>query len=295
MKDNIPNQGFNIMIRIPSLDEDRITHRWQRGTIRQTRDAKTGSSNSKEADIWLDHLKIMTTVVLGPDNCGDGSEEGKCWFRVVNKKAFAAAAQKAFTKDENTLMVKYCLTKGKALDDGHCYRRALLTIIFGIDSDTPERLQQFQNIIAAALDEYAEDLDKFVGDYKEPGVSFEHYCRRRANTLRQCNSKAECKEDEWGGGENGCDNLVIARLFQTRVVLTTPGQAEVTVYNGIGEFKVTEVLLSKFEYLPGDLVLSWVCHGTHFIPYLWRGSLCFLLYVESNFKSEIYFPIKRVY
>ena len=75
------------------------------------------------------------------------------------------------------MMERNCLQKWKATADGHCYRRSLLTIIFGIGSDTPEKLQQFQYIIAAALVEYASDLDKFVAHQLHITAGpFKDYC-----------------------------------------------------------------------------------------------------------------------
>jgi hypothetical protein len=207
---------------------------------------------------------------LGSENCGDGSDNGKIWFRVVNRAQAAAVRCAIFAREEKAMMEKNFLTQQQVSGDGHCHRRALLTNIFGKGSDTPTRLRQIQELLATCLENCADELDAMVFKYAHQ-AGFGDYCRSRANLLRQIDSNVSCSSNEWGGGDYGCDNFVMAKVLGNRVAIITENISEVSIYNG--NFVLTSEALSAFQRRPGDCLLKWVSNGTHFTPYVVQGDI----------------------
>ncbi len=92
--------------------------------------------------------------------------------------------------------------------------------------------------------------------------NFGAYCLARAKLLRSIESTKDCSRDEWGGGEHGCYNFVLARALNGRVVISTPGQPTLHVCNA--NFDLTDEPIAHFILRPGDIAMSHVCNGIHF-------------------------------
>jgi hypothetical protein len=212
-------------------------------------------------------------VTLGPCNCGDGSEEGKIWFRIVDKASFASEKQRIFQRDEKAMLARNHCVKGEVRGDGNCHRRCIASILFGKGADTSEKIKQVQYVIAAGLEKYSDDLAamalKFAAD-----DNFGAYCLARAKLLRSIDSTKDCSRDEWGGGEHGCDNFVLARALNGRVVISTPGQPTLHVYNA--NFDLTDEPIAHFILRPGDIPMSHVWNGIHFEPYIRQSNFLLL-------------------
>ena len=72
-------------------------------------------------------------MTIGSLNCGDGSEEGKIWFRIVDKATVESVNQQAFVRDEMSFLARNQCQRQEVLQDGHALQvlqqRNLLLIV----------------------------------------------------------------------------------------------------------------------------------------------------------------------
>jgi len=273
LDDKVPAVGFIIMLRTANVDNDKITYLWQIAKILGLGGPSAENSGLIKATLRINPLTrdaFTKDVALGPENCGDGSKEGTCWFRVVNKADHQKSLYEVFYREEKAMLQRNLLIKDEVRGDGHCYRRALLTVLYGKGSDTPTKLREMQLVLALGLEMYADDLDAMALEFSKSS-GFGTYCRSRADLLRGIESSIPCPRSEWGGGDYGCENFVLARLMSCRVLISTPMTSCFCVYKGKEKFEVRHERVSDYEHLPGDIVISHVWDGTHFIPYIWQG------------------------
>ena len=193
------------------------------------------------------------------------------------------------------MLTRNSCIKSDALGDGHCLRRCFLILLFGKGGDTPERLRQLQYVLAFGLIKFREELNKMVVKYAKE-ENFQDYCIERADILRGIDSSKPCSRHEWGGGEYSCDMFVFAALLRGQVVMSTPNKPNLHVYSS--NFEVTEVAISEYMLRPGDIPVSWVWGGSHFIPYIRQGNLLYtciydarLPFFLSVFRFFFYFSL----
>ena len=220
-------------------------------------------------------------VTISPFNCGDGSEEGKIWFRVVDKATVESAKQQAFLRDEESFLARNQCERQEVLPDGHCFRRSIASILFGMGSDTPDVLKQVLYVLAAGLKMYSDELHAMALKYSGQD-SFGYSCRKRANLLRGIDCSQRCPQPEWGGGKYGCDNFVLAKLLNGRVIITTQNEPTLSVYNS--NFEVSVESVSTFSLKPGDIPLSHVWGYKHFEPYIRKRNFVY------NTLFPLFFP-----
>jgi hypothetical protein len=137
--------------------------------------------------------------------------------------------------------------------DGHCQRRCFASLLYGMGADTPETLRQMQYVLAGGLEKFAGKLDAMVAKFAQQD-NFKDYCLSRAQLLRGINSSQPCSSHEWGGGEHGCDNFVLAALLKGRVIMSTPNTPTLTVYNS--NFEATVESISEYILQPGDFLIT---------------------------------------
>lgn len=273
LSDKDPKIGDFIMYRTTSSDGGDTKYLWQRAKILSVGDPSEANKSLKAATIRINPYKKNAStqdVALGSSNCGDGSDQGKIWFRIVDKANLASAEQQLFLRQETEMLARNNCVRGIVRGDGHCYRRSLLCLLYGIGSDTPEKLRRMQYFLADGFEKFAGKLDAMALKFAKV-ENFSDYCLGRAELLRGIDSSQPCDYHEWGGGDHGSDNFVFAALLKGRVIISTLNHQTLHVYNS--NFEVTEEPISSFILVPGDFLISWVWGGTHFIPYVQQGHL----------------------
>jgi hypothetical protein len=96
ISDNVPKEGYFIMYRTTTSEKGQIKYLWQRAKILQIAKPSQENSDLKAAILRMNPSTTQAftqDVTLGPSNCGDGSEEGKIWLRIVDKAIFASKKQ----------------------------------------------------------------------------------------------------------------------------------------------------------------------------------------------------------
>ena len=275
LDDHEPIAGYEILFRTTTSAEDGVPkHVWQRAKILSVSTAASASSTLKQVRLRVNLSTGQACTIqanLGSENCGDGSDDGKRWFRVVSKEHHAAALFEKFSEEERAMREKNLLTKLRVRGDGHCQRRAFLASLFGPGADTPERLRQLQQIIASGLEKYAPDLALLAFDFpKESGFDFENYFRARAALLRALDSTTPCPLSAWGGGKYSCDFFSLAKTFDNRLVVIDPRALGMHIYTS--KFKVHDSRIYDYTREPGDFVVYWEDNGTHFSPCVAQGA-----------------------
>jgi len=298
ISDKDPNTGDFIMYRTTNSICGETKYLWQRAKILSVGDPLEANKSLKAVILRTNPSKknaFTQDVALGPSNCGDGSGDGQIWFKIVDKATLASCAQQLFSRQEKEMMTRNHCIKEDVAGDGHCLRRSLLCLLYGMGSDTPERLRQLQYVLAAGLETFAEELDALAAEFGGE-EHFKDYCATRAELFRGIDSSQPCPRNEWGGGEHGCDNFVFAALLKARVIISTPNNTMLHVYNS--NFKVTEVLISDLILCPGDFFISHVWGGLHFIPYVQQGNLVdvsmFPLFVTPSLSVPNYFKTQQL-
>ena len=219
------------MYRTTFSDGGDTKYLWQRAKILSVGDPSEADNSLKAAIIRINPSKknaFTQDVTLGSSNCGDGSDEGKIWFRIVDKANLALAEQQLFLRQEAEMLARNHCVKEDVLGDGQCHRRCFVSLLYGLGSDTPEKLRRMQYFLAYGL-EFAGELDAMVLKYSKQD-NFRDYCRGRAELLRGIDSSQPCGRHEWGGGDYSCDNFVFAALLKGRVIMTTPNNRTLHVY-----------------------------------------------------------------
>jgi hypothetical protein len=149
ISDSDPKAGHFIMHRTTRTEDGIEKYLWQRAKILDVSNFTPANSTLKQTVLRLNPFSSKAYTMdaaLGSENCGDGSDNGKIWFRVVNRAQAGAVRCAIFAREEKAMMENFFLTQQQVSGDGHCHRRALLTIFFGKGSDTPTRLRQIQEL-----------------------------------------------------------------------------------------------------------------------------------------------------
>ena len=265
---------------------------WQRAQIEGIGDPLQDNKNLKPATLRMNPFTdkaYMKDVTIGSFNCGDGSEEGKIWFRIVDTPTVESVNQQVFVQDEMLFLARNQCERLEARPDGHCYRRSIASILFGLGSDTPDILRQVLHVLAAGLEMYSDELDtmafKFAG---EEDFSFKNYCYERAKLFRRIDCSQRCSKQEWGGGLYGCDNFVLAKILNGRVILTNENMPTLYVYNS--NFEASAESVSTFSLEPGDIPLSHVWGYQHFEPYIRKRIFFYNSFIPPFFPLVLILP-----
>jgi hypothetical protein len=104
LSDKVPKEGDFIMYRETTFFAcGKPKYLWQRAQIEGIGDPLQDNKNLKAATLRMNPFTdkaYMKDVTIGSFNCGDGSEEGKIWFRIVDKPTVESVNQQVFVRDE---------------------------------------------------------------------------------------------------------------------------------------------------------------------------------------------------
>ncbi len=112
LDDHEPIAGYEILFRKTTSAEDGVPkHVWQRAKNLSVSTAASASSTLKQVHLRVNFSTRQPSTIqenLGSENCGDGSDDGKRWFRVVSKEHHVAALFEKFSEEERAMREKPC-------------------------------------------------------------------------------------------------------------------------------------------------------------------------------------------
>ena len=223
-------------------------------------------------------LAVEESVSLTLESFGDGSNNGKWWFRVMPRAQFALEREEACKQGRREMELRCNRIHTDEPSQGHCGRAAIARqqsfnegkpLEQGATAVKAIHLGSTQQMIAQGLVENGNEIARLIsGHHRDAGMKgalesrAREYLIRRARLCRSIKPGSPCSPVHWFGGENSCDVIASAMGLSkalgapVHAFLLTAGTNSVAVYRHDGSMTWED--LSDINPSENDVVMEHV-------------------------------------